>query len=227
MRESIPVSIKTNRWAIVAILCSLCFFILPIVIFGPLLAIIALSDIRRNPQQRGKVLATSALFFGCVVILVYFVGALWWNANVRKPMLYGPANELIAGYQGDYSGFKSGFDGEGASAPDIEVSELIASLKLRYGNFVSSEQMQSEDSSADSDPDLLHPQISYIFEFERKQVPALADFLVIDLSQRDFVGKFKWVIIQDDELGDLVYPASAEQAIRNYVENLEQQDNGN
>ena len=227
MSETIQASHKTNRWAIVSILCSLCIFILPIVILGPLLAIIALSDIRRNPQQRGKVLATSALCIGCVVILVYFAGALWWNANVRKPMLYGPTNEMLAGYQGDYSGFKSGFDGDGASAPDIEVSELISSLKLRYGNFVSAEQMQIEASSADSDPDLLHPQISYIFHFERKQVPALAAFLVIDLSQRDVVGKFKWVIIQDDEFGDLIYPASAEQAIRNYQESLEQQDNGN
>ena len=227
MNASTQVSLKTNRWAIVSILCSLCIFILPIVLLGPLFAIIALSSIRHNPEQRGKILATIALCLGCLVTVGYAAAGYWWNTNVRMPMLYGPSNELRAGFQNDFKAFKSGFYGDGASAPDSEVSLLILNLRKRYGNFVAAEQRNSTDSSINKDQDLLHPQISYILEFESKQVSALADFLVIDPSQRKFAGKFKWIIILDDELGDLVYPASAEEALRKDFESPEQLSNGN
>ena len=227
MSETTKVIHKINRWAIVSLLCSLCIFIPPIVLLGPLFAIIALSSIRRDPKQRGKLLALLAISIGILVTIGYGAGAFWWNTNVRMPMLYGPSKELLAGFDNDLEAFKSGFYGDGASAADDEVSLLISNLRLRYGNFINAEQFQVQDSSSGKDNDLLHPQISYIFDFERKQVPALADFLVIDTSRRKFVGKFKWVIIQDDDLGDLIYPASSEEAIRNYLESLEQQDNGN
>ncbi|MCH8825050.1 MAG: DUF4190 domain-containing protein [Planctomycetes bacterium] len=227
MNEPIKVSLRTNRWAIVSILCSLCILILPIVMLGPLLAIIALSSIRHNPEQRGKILAIIAICIGCLVTVGYAAAGYWWNTNVRMPMLYGPSNELRGGFQNDFTAFRSGFYGDGANAPDSEISLLISNLRNRYGNFVAAEQMSSNDSSISKDQDLLNPQISYILEFERKQVSALADFLVIDPSQRKFAGKFKWIIILDDELGDLIYPASAEEAIRNFLESLEQIDNGN
>lgn len=226
MSESTQVSKKTNRWAIVSILCSSCVFILPIVMIGPIFAIIALFDLRRHPKQRGRILAATALCIGCLVTVGYGIAAYWWNTNARMPMLYGPAEELRAGFRGDFSTFKSGFYGAGASASDSEVSALISNLQLRYGDFVGAEQVQDASSASDY-KSLLHPQISYIFDFERKQVPALADFLVIDPSRRKFVGKFKWVIIQDEQLGDLVYPASAEQAIRNDFKNSGQLSNGN
>lgn len=237
MSEPTKVTQKINRWAIISLLCSLgsilCIFIFQILFLSPLfaiiaipIAIIAISSIRHNPQQRGKVLAIIALCIGCLLISGYVVGGFWWHANVRSPMLHGPSVELRAGFNNDLAAFKSGFYGDGASATDDEVSLLISNLRLRYGNFVSAVQFQAQDSAAGKENNFLHPQITYIFEFETKQVPALADFLVIDPEQRQFVGKFNWVIIQDDELGDLIYPASAEEAIRNYLESLEQQDNG-
>lgn len=198
-----------SRLALVSVLCSLCICLPPVVALGPILSIWALFDIRRFPGKRGTSLAIGALVGGTVLAAGYVFGAFWWNSNVRQPMLHGPQAALRAAALGELDAFRGEFFGDGASASDQEVQCFVDELRGRYGNFIASEQVKVQPAAADPSTNSMKPQIPYELRFERRSVPAVAEFILLEQGHRGLVAKFGWLRVQDSELGDIFFPASA------------------
>ncbi len=210
---SVAVQEPYSRLALVSVLCSLCICLPPVVALGPILSLWALFDIRRHPGRRGTSLAIGALVGGTVLTVGYALGAVWWNSNLREPMLRGPQAALRAAAVGELDGFRGEFFGDGASASDQEVQRFVDELRGRYGNFIASEQAQVLPAAATLSSDSMKPQIPYELRFERSTVPAIAEFILMEQGHRGLVGKFGWLRVQDSELGDLFFPASARATI--------------
>lgn len=198
-----------SRLALVSVLCSLCICLPPVVALGPILSVWALFDIRRYPGKRGTSLAMVALVGGTVLTAGYAFGAVWWNSNIREPMLHGPQAALRAAAVGELDAYRSEFFGEGALASDKEVQRFVDELRGRYGNFIASEQAQVQSTASGPSTNSMKPQIPYELRFERRTVPAIAEFILIEQGHRGLVGKFGWLRVQDSELGDIFFPASA------------------
>ena len=124
-------------------------------------------------------------------------------------MLHGPQAALRAAAVGELDGFRGEFFGNGALASDQEVQRFVDELRGRYGNFIASEQAQVQPTAADLSTDSMKPQIPYELRFERRSVPAIAEFVVMEQGHRGLVGKFRWLRVQDSDLGDIFFPASA------------------
>ncbi len=202
-----------SRLALVSVLCSLCICLPPVVALGPILSVWALFDIRRCPGKRGTSLAIGALVGGTVLTVGYVLGAIWWNSSIREPMLHGPQAALRAAAVGEFDGFRSEFFGDGAVASDQEVQRLVDELRGRYGNFIASEQAQPQLTAAPPSVYSMKPQIPYELRFQRTSVPAVAEFIIIEQGHRGLIGKFRWLRVQDSELGDIFFPASARETI--------------
>lgn len=61
---------KTNVLAILGLIFGI---IIPFQIVGIILSIIALVQIKKNPNQKGKGLAMAGLIIGCVLIILFIV----------------------------------------------------------------------------------------------------------------------------------------------------------
>ncbi len=211
--ESVAVQEHYSRLALVSVLCSSCICLPPVVALGPILSLWALFDIRRHPGKRGTSLAIGALVGGTALTVGYVLGAVWWNSNVREPMLRGPQAALRAAAVGELDGFRSEFLGDGASASDQEVQRFVDELRGRYGNFIASEQARVQPAAAALSSDSMKPQIPYELRFERRTVPAIAEFILMEQGHRGLIGKFGWLRVQDSELGDIFFPESARTTI--------------
>jgi hypothetical protein len=73
---------------------------------------------------------------------------------------------------------------------------------------VGSTQRPSFPETAPVQADTRRPRVAYTFEFESGPVEAEAEFVVWAQGQ-GLVLKFAWLAFRDQELGHLVYPASA------------------
>ena len=224
--QSVAVQQSYSRLALVSVLCSLCICLPPVVALGPILSIWALLDIRRHPGKRGTSLAIGALVGGTVVTAGYAFGAIWWNSNVREPMLHGPQAALRAAAVGELDGFRGEFFGDGASASDQEVQRFVDELRGRYGRFIASKQTEDHSTASGPSTDSMKPQILYELRFERRSVPATAEFIIIKQGHRGLIAKFGWLRVQDSELGDIFFPTSAEVTIAEQSHGNEGNDDG-
>ncbi len=123
-------------------------------------------------------------------------------------MIEGPRAALVAGQSGDLAGFRAGFTGAGALPGDAEAIAFLGELESRYGRFLGSRQDRLRESLGPAEPG--GRRIPYVLEFESGEVAAEAEFVIRQAGSGGFVGRFAWLSIRDDELGDLVYPKSAQ-----------------
>ncbi len=225
--QSVAPQQRYSRLALVSALCSLCICLPPVVALGPILSLWALFDIRRHPGKRGTSLAIGALVGGTVLTAGYVFGAVWWNSRIREPMIHGPQAALRAATVGELDGFRGEFFGVGALASDQEIQRFVDELRGRYGNFIASEQAQVQSTDIDLSTDSMKPQIPYELRFERRSVPAIAEFVLMEQGHRGLIGKFRWLRVQDSELGDIFFPASARATIADNLHADEGNSDGN
>ena len=203
---------ELSLWALASLLCSVSMICPPAAVLGPLLGVRALVEIKSNPNRRGRRLALAGIVIGVLATGGWGVAAWWWNVNARRPMVEGPKVELEAGFRGDLTALKRGFHGDGATAADAEAAAFIAALRERYGRFLGTAQNRG-DAAGGSPIDRSRPRIPYLLQFETGPVEAEAEFIITAAGARRLVLKFGWIVVRDDERGDLVYPKSAEAVV--------------
>lgn len=193
-----------SPWAIAALMCSLVILCPLATLLGPMLGLKAIADIRAQPGLKGTRYAVAAIVIGLLMTATWFATAAMLNAGIRQPILTGPVEPLQAGFQGDIVGFKAGFDGRGAEATDEQAIAFINELTRRYGVFHHMELATADPDADPPDTDSVKRIVPYTMTFERGLLEAEAAFVPFEGMR--FIGKWRWIVIYDDELGDLKFP---------------------
>ncbi len=201
---------QISLWALASLLCGVSF-VCPIAAgLGIVLGLMALVDLNRHPHRTGKRLAVAGLLLSFLAVAGWGVAARWWNEHARRPMLHGPAAEIEAGLAGDVRGFLSGFQVAGTPADELEAAAFLNAVSRRYGRFLGSTQNREiRQDGPDALPNPRRMRILYVFTFESGPVDAEAEFIVMGDGGPALVLQFSWLVVRDDELGDLLFPASA------------------
>ena len=213
---------RPGPWPVVSLLCGLGFFCPLAPIFAVLAGIRGLIELRAHPRRMGRWLAATGIALGLAAGTGWGAASFWWDVHARRPMINGPAKELTGGYGGDLAAFTRGFVAPDAAAEE-ESARFISKLRQRYGRFISARQNPGDPVADVSPGDRWRPRIRYLLRFEAGEVEAEALFIIREPAARraadqqrqggrHFYGlvlKFGWLAVHDEELGDLVYPASA------------------
>ena len=202
-----------NPWSLVAVLCAigLCpFFTIAAILLG----IRALVDIKAKGDTRGVRLAWFAILFGSLMTGLWGGGMLWWNLNVRNRIENGPIEAIISGQNGDMTEFESSF-----VTPDSneETSIFLATIHSRYG-LLQSGELNPEMKEATVDGSRLflgmvplESELAYVLHFTNDNEIHLTGkfelFKEVD-GDNQFMNRFRWIRIHDEENGDLVYPVN-------------------
>ena len=205
-RHDLPLVRQPSRLAIVSLLCGLILVCPLATLAAPVLGIIALQRLRRQPELTGGVFAWWGIGLGVVAGVGWLAFAGWLHVNVRGAVLAGPESALRAGLNdGDPAGFRAELHGIGGAA-DLEVAEsFLATVASRYGELV--EIRPDTDREAVGRPfqsgSIVVP---YMFEFTEATVPGRARFLIGASDARGIVARFDVIHLEDPESGDLWYP---------------------
>lgn len=205
MSDGAPIgsSSRVSPWAAVAMIAS---FVPcpPMCVLGMIFGWVALRDIRRT-GRRGRGVAFVAIGLGLAVTVFWIVAAIWWNANVRRPMIDGPADAFRLGLAGDVEGFRASFADPGSEA---EAAAFLSEISQRFGPLrtITPEPRGNAQAAKDIDPSRLV--ISYLFAFDGRSEPAEAQFIVTEGGRLPFVLKWGWVRVGSPD-DDLIYPVSA------------------
>jgi hypothetical protein len=200
--------VRTTPWADLSLFCSLGVFCPVFTALGPILGVKALAEIRSKPGTTGTGIAGLGIGIGLLATLLWIGAGLWWNSNVRKPIITGPAAELTAGLHGDIGAFKAGFHGEGATVDDAVAAAFLAELAGRYGMMLRAVQSETRETP-DTAWGAINPIVPYDVQFEGAFVAAEAEFVIYADDEPGIIAKWRWIIISDPELGDLAYPPNA------------------
>ncbi len=164
-------------------------------------ATLAVFDVRR-PNRSGKRMVVAAMILSVVAIGGWVLLADWWNTHARRPMLFGPADAIMAAQRGDTAVFLAAFlPGADANA-EGDAIEFISTVTDRYGKLVASSQR--DDGREVST--LRRAVILYEFRFETGPVDVEAEFVLSREDGSGLVLKFAWVLIRDPAAGDVRYP---------------------
>ena len=200
-----------NPWSLVAVLCSigLCpFFTIAAILLG----VRALVDIKAKGDTRGVRLAWFAILFGSMMTGLWGGGMLWWNLNVRNRIENGPIQAIISAQNGDMTEFESSF-----VTPDSneETSIFLALIHSRYGLLQSGELNPEMNEAAVDGSRLflgmvpLESELAYVLHFTNdNEIHLTAKFELFKEVDggKQFMNRFRWMRIHDEENGDLVYP---------------------
>ena len=200
----------------VAILCAVGMCPL-FSIASVLLGVRALVDIKAKGDTRGVRLAWAAILVGSLITGLWGGGMLWWNANVRSKIEQGPVTAIMNAQTDDLASFQAAF----ILAHSDEVAEqFINQLHQRYGLLQSGGlNQESAESNVDGSNLFLgmipiEAELSYVLQFENNNEVQLIGkfelFQTVDGSSQ-FTNRFRWIRIEDKELGDLIYPAPVEE----------------
>jgi hypothetical protein len=204
--EAVSPRRERSLWAIASLVCSLALCP-PLCVIGPLLGVVALIETARRPHRRGRPLAWTGIAVGLTVTAVWGGAAAWWNANVRRPMIAGPAPALTRGLAGDVAGFRAAFvDGTGSEA---EARAFLDEVTRRWGLLLDVQQDPTRAEAiafTDLDPD--SQLIPYAFRFERALVGGDARFKLREPGRSGLVLRWSWIRLLDTERGDLAYPVA-------------------
>jgi len=194
-----------SGWAIAALFCSMAVFCPMLTLLGPMLGLRALVQMSTHPHRFGKGMAWAAVVIGLAATSAWISFAIWWNINSRPLMVHGPREQLHAGYDKDWQGFRRLLSAEASAAGDDEIKQFFATLEERYGLFLDS--AQTPDVPSITSPD--EPRsvtISYLLRFEGDSVEGLTELQFFRGGVTPRVG---YIHIRDGVRGDLVFPASA------------------
>ncbi len=202
-----PPAPRTSLWAAASLISSL-LLVPPLCIIAPLLGLAGLAQTRRG-GYRGRRLALAGIAIGLVTTAAWGGAAAWWHVNVRRPLLDGPREALVAGFGGDTRAFAAAFVAGASGPPAAEAGTFIEEARQRYGAFVSIEQDHAARPTPAGPLDRRRPVIRYRVRFERATLPAEAQFVRARGAGLAMVLKWGYLIVYDAERGDLAYPLSA------------------
>ncbi len=199
---------KTSGLAITSLIFSLILCCPVTTIIGPLLGLVALVRIGRNPALKGRGLAFAAIIMGVVFSIAQGIGMYQGYQFMFRPIMDGPRVVLETGFANDPTGFRAEFYGAGAAGTDAEVQVFVDELRRRYGEFVSLRLDQTDG------PQPAFGQTSapfpYEVTFENATVTVEAEMVFADEVTGAFVMKWGSITIFDSDLGDLTYPPSGD-----------------
>ena len=200
---------KTSGLAITSLIFSLILCCPVTTIIGPLLGVVALVRIGRNPALKGRGLAFAAIIMGVAFSIAQGIGMYQGYQVMLRPVFEGPATALEAGFAGNPSGFTAEFYGAGATANDAEVQAFIDELRQRYGEFQSLRFDESgpQPQSKFGDPKVPFP---YVFTFENGQTSGVALRVFVDDQTGQWVMKWGSITVLDPDLAYLTYPPSGD-----------------
>ncbi len=209
--------VKTSGLAIASLVCSLLFFCPITTLLGPLLGLIAIPVISSNPRRKGMGLAVAGILIGIVLTALWGFGGYKvykFGYGFYEVVAKGPNDALVAGTTGDIATFKASFYGPGASASDEEANVFLAALNTRYGTFTSSQldEMEMQNRGNTAQPGEPKVEFPYLLTFSNGQVSADVEIIFADPNTQPasfkeaFINKLGYIIVRDDELGDLTYP---------------------
>ncbi len=203
---------KTSGLAIASLVSSLICCLPITTILGILLGVGAMVSIGNDPAKKGKGLAIAGIVLGAVFTagqaICYPPGYRFFKAFYEL-VEKGPRDVLTAGFAGDPIAFRAEFYGAGAAASDAEVLAFVGELRGRYGEFVGSRIDQTVQPTY-GQPAVPFP---YLLEFENATVNAEVEIVFADPNvSGDFINKLGYITVFDEELGDLTFPAEADEA---------------
>lgn len=202
---------KVNPWSLVAILFAFGFCPL-FTLASILLGIRALIDIKAKGDTRGIRLAWVAIFVGSLTTGFWGGGMLWWNLNVRARIEQGPIVAIMSGQDGDIETFESAFISPGTSA---DTTIFLDEVQRRYGRLLGGGMDQEIEESPVDGTNLflgmvpMNAELVYVLHFESKEgVHLTGKFELFHTGGggNQFMNRFAWIRIDDEELGNLVYP---------------------
>ncbi|MAI67289.1 MAG: hypothetical protein CMJ26_05380 [Phycisphaerae bacterium] len=202
---------RINPWSLVAVLSAIGFcplFTIAAILFG----IRALVDIKAKGDTRGVRLSWFAILFGSLVTGLWGGGMYWWDVNVRAQIELGPIDAISHGQNGKVESFESEFlvpyNGE-------ETGRFLAAINKRYGALITG-KLDQEVGEADIESDKLflgmvpmESQLEYVLQFTNKEdVHLTVKYVLFETTEgrSAYKNKFAWFQIDDEELGNLVYP---------------------
>ena len=196
-----PARKSISLWAVASLVCAILSFCPIAPVLAIVLGIVAVFDVRR-PHRSGRRMVTAALVLSVLAIGGWLLLAGWWNTHARRPMLFGPANAIMAAQRGDTAEFLAAFMPTGDATDERDAIEFISTVTKRYGLLTASSQRENDREVST----LRRATILYEFQFETGPIDVEAEFL---LSREDGTGlvlKFAWVVIRDPAAGDVRYP---------------------
>jgi len=194
---------KTSGLAIAALICSITCVCAPI---GALLGLVAFATIG---EKKGKGLAVAAILIGVVLSVGSWMAYTGWiQPNIIEPMkkgmalvMNGPSEAMTAGFASDVPGFRSHFDGAGATATDEQVMAFIVGLRGRYGEYVSTQMAQGQ-----AQPQFGAQVAPFPYQITFDQGTMDAEAVIIFADNQGPIMKFKSITVFDPDEGDITYP---------------------
>lgn len=203
---------KTSGMAVTALILSIIGLIPCIGVctapFGILLGLIGAVTI--GGARKGRGLAIAAVIIGIVGGGVqYWMGTTGWNKFV-VPVMEGPNDALVAGFDGDVAGFRAATHDPAASATDEEILTFIETLRQRYGN-IQGVEMNQQAQGQQPQPQMgsQSAPFPYIYQFENATVTGWTEIVFADQTTGAMVMKPSVITIQDPDLGDVTFPPGA------------------
>ena len=197
----------TSKLAVTALVSSLIFFCPITTLLGPILGLIALGTM--GSEKKGKGLAITSILIGVILTALWaYFGNAAYNEFKKAIVVVmdGPKPALVAGFGDDVAGFKDQFYGDGAAATDADAIEFISAMRERYGEYVSCQFDQNTNQPQAGQPSA---PFQYQITFDQKVVDCEAEIIFADQVTGKFIMKLGYIIMSDEELGDLEYPPSS------------------
>ncbi|MEM7229654.1 MAG: DUF4190 domain-containing protein [Planctomycetota bacterium] len=206
---------KTHGLAITSLVCSLACCIPFLGALGAILGVVAVVAIGRNEAKcKGKGMAIAAIIIGLLLAVAWIPGSIFGGKFVRYAMevttymQQKPAQIMDAGADGDYALVIAEFEDATLTESDAEV--FFQTLESRYGALQSTLETNpgaGPDTSSGAGIGI----VPYTLTFENATLDAefhimLADETATNVSQLFRVGMVG-IVIEDEELGDLSFPA--------------------
>ncbi len=197
-----PARKSISLWAVASLVCAI-LFVCPIApVLSLVLGTVAVFDVRRKGRS-GKRMVIAAMVVSVLALGGWALLAGWWNTHARRPMLFGPADAIVAGQGGDTAVFLTAFLSGAEANAEGDAIEFIRTVTDRYGKLVASSQR--DDGREVST--LRRAVILYEFQFETGPVDVEAEFVLSRDDGSGLVLKFAWVVIRDPTAGDVRYPS--------------------
>ncbi len=165
-----------HRRSVLALACCLLAVLPPLCLLSPILGVLALRQMRRQPSIEGRPLAWAGIVLGSLISVGFLAStALAWQsfqAVVRRPEAL-----LQAAMAGDPQAVRDQMIGTGAEATAADVAGWSAAMRSRWGELVRVEQSSRPPDQPPQEAQgqvILHA--AYTAVFERGQVPVMVVF---------------------------------------------------
>jgi hypothetical protein len=210
-QENNVLSQERSTLTTVALISSLIVCCPVTTILGPILGVVALIRLRSRPHLKGKGLAWSSIIVGIIATAVWAVlGMLTFNfiTDFVEQTRTVSTETIQAGYDSDYSTFRSYLTKSSSQVSDEEIQIFIETLKERYGNFDSAFFNMQEQEQTEITQTTREAPIPIHFVFETTDATGIIMFEFVPTNDW-YEMKIGCIQIEDTKHGDIVFPVDS------------------